>query len=384
MNMPVKKKKLAILGSTGSIGRQTLDVVRAYPDRFLVAALTAGQNLDLLTEQILEFKPAFISYTSRDKRLSVPVTCTFLQPEEIASLPEVDTVVVATAGISGLTPTLAAARASKTIALANKETLVMAGDFVKQAVAEGNAELLPLDSEHSAIWQCLQGETTFPTRLILTASGGPFCHYTANELERVTPAQALKHPSWKMGRKITIDSATLINKGFEVIEAHYLFDMPFENIDILVHPECIIHSMVEFADGAIKAQLGCPDMRIPIQYALSYPERLDSPEFPHLNFKSVRNLTFEEPDVQAFPGLEIAIEAGKKGGTYPAVLAGADEVAVALFLKGKIRFTDIPRLVEKTLSSHTATASPSLEEIIFAENWAQGKTAELAAGAKTC
>jgi 1-deoxy-D-xylulose-5-phosphate reductoisomerase len=187
-----------------------------------------------------------------------------------------------------------------------------------------------------------------------------------------------------MGRKITIDSATLINKGFEVIEAHHLFDMPFENIDILVHPECIIHSMVEFADGAIKAQLGCPDMRIPIQYALSYPERLDSPEFPHLNFKSVRNLTFEEPDVQAFPGLEIAIEAGKKGGTYPAVLAGADEVAVALFLKGKIRFTDIPRLVEKTLSSHTATASPSLEEIIFAENWARGKTAQLAAGAKTC
>lgn len=384
MNMPVKKKKLAILGSTGSIGRQTLDVVRAYPDRFQVAALTAGQNLDLLAEQILEFKPAFISYTNRDKRLSVPVTCTFLQPEEIASLPEVDTVVVASAGISGLAPTLAAARAGKTIALVNKETLVMAGEIVKQTVAEGDAELLPLDSEHSAIWQCLQGEETFPSRLVLTASGGPFRHYTLAELEKVTPEQALKHPSWHMGKKITIDSATLINKGLEVIEAHHLFDMPFENIDVLVHPECIIHSMVEFADGAIKAQLGCPDMRIPIQYALSYPERLGSAGFPHLDLKSINNLTFEAPDVQAFPGLRVAIEAGKKGGTYPAILVGADEAAVKLFLDGKIRFTDIPRLVEETLSSHTATASPSIEEIIFAENWARGKTAQLAAGAKTC
>ena len=380
-DMEIIKKKLAIFGSTGSIGRQTLDVVRAHPDRFEVTALSAGQNLSLLCKQIQEFKPEYISLTRRDDTLSIG-DAKFLEPEDIAALPEVDVVVVASAGVSGLVPTLTAAKAGKTIALANKETLVMAGELVTRAVAAGDAELLPVDSEHSAIWQCLQGEVTFPTHLILTASGGPFRHFTLAQLEKVTPEQALKHPSWQMGKKITIDSATLVNKGLEIIEAHHFFDMPFDSIIILVHPECIIHSMVEFPDGTVKAQLGCPDMRIPIQYALAYPERLDGTKFPRLDFNLITNLTFEEPDLVAFPGLKIAVEAGKKGGTYPAVLAGADEAAVSLFLERKIRFTDIPRLVEETLSIHTPTASPSLEEIIFAENWARSKTLQVASGAR--
>jgi 1-deoxy-D-xylulose-5-phosphate reductoisomerase len=379
--MEITKKKLAILGSTGSIGRQTLEVVRAHPDRFEVTALSAGQNLSLLSKQIQEFKPEFVSFARCDNKLAIG-DARFLEPEEIAALPEIDIVVVASAGVSGLVPTLTAAKAGKTIALANKETLVMAGELVTKAVAEGDAALLPVDSEHSAIWQCLQGEVTFPSRLILTASGGPFRHFTPEQLEKVTPEQALKHPSWRMGKKITVDSATLINKGLEIIEGHYFFDMPFNNINILVHPECIIHSMVEFPDGTIKAQLGCPDMRIPIQYALAYPERLDGTKFPRLDFNLITNLTFEEPDLVAFPGLKIAMEAGKKGGTYPAVLAGADEAAVSLFLERKISFTDIPHLVEETLSIHTPTASPSLEEIIFAENWARSKALQIAPGAR--
>ncbi len=378
--MENSKKRLAILGSTGSIGRQTLDVVRTHPDKFQVAALTAGQNLDLLAEQILEFKPDYISYTRRDKKLPPSVTCQFMEPEMIASLSDVEIVVVASAGISGFVPTVAAARAGKTIALANKETLVMAGEFVKQAANDGGADILPVDSEHSAIWQCLQGEETFPSRLILTASGGPFRRYTYEQMQNITPEEALKHPSWNMGKKITIDSATLINKGFEVIEAHHLFDMPFDKIDVLVHPECVVHSMVEFPDGALKAQLGAPDMRIPIQYALSYPERLESPVFPHLDFKTVKNLTFEEPDPESFPGLEIAINAGKQGGTYPAVLVGADEAAVSFFLEKKISFPGIPRLVRQTLESHKVIDSPSPSDILFAERWAREKVKQLISG----
>jgi len=380
--MEIIKKKLAIFGSTGSIGRQTLDVVRAHPDRFEVIALSAGQNLSLLSTQIQEFKPEYISYTRRDNNQPGKGN-KFLEPVEIAALPEVDIVVVASAGVSGLVPTLAAAKAGKTIALANKETLVMAGGLVTQSVADGEARLFPVDSEHSAIWQCLQGEETFPARLFLTASGGPFRHFTLEQLEKVTPEQALKHPTWQMGKKITIDSATLINKGLEIIEAHHFFDVPFENIEVVVHPECVIHSMVEFPDGTVKAQLGCPDMRIPIQYALSYPERLNSNQFPRLDLTRMVKLTFETPDESVFPGLKIAREAGEKGGTYPAVLVGADEAAVGLFLEHKISFNDIPRVIEETLSVHTPTASPpSLEEIIFAENWARSKALHVASGAR--
>jgi 1-deoxy-D-xylulose-5-phosphate reductoisomerase len=377
--MPADKKKIAILGSTGSIGRQTLDVVRAHPERFTISALTAGNNVALLAEQAREFRPEYVSYQNPDG-INILKAFKCAAPEEMAAMPEVDIVVVASAGPSGLVPTLAAARAGKTIALANKETLVMAGGLVTAAVAEGEATLLPLDSEHSAIWQCLQGEATFPARLILTASGGPFLGWSSEQLGKVTPAEALAHPSWRMGRKITIDSATLINKGLEVIEAHHLFDTPFENIDVVVHPECLVHSLVEFPDGTIKAQLGPPDMRLPIQFALSYPERLASPGFPRLDFKAVRKLIFKEPDYRVFPGLKMAIAAGEKGGTCPAVLVGADEAAVYLFLKGKIPFSGIAQLIEEVLAIHTPTASPSLEEIIFAENWARSKALQLAAG----
>lgn len=372
-------KRLAILGSTGSIGRQTIDVVRAFPDRFRIIGLAAGENIDLLQQQIAEFRPKFV-YCRNPEALQAGAGYQLLSIEEIARHPEVDTVVMATSGYAGLTPTLAAVRAGKDIALANKEALVAAGEIIMAEAKLYSARILPVDSEHSAIWQCLRGEETFPTRIILTASGGPFRHYTRDRLEKVTPARALKHPSWKMGRKITIDSATLVNKGLEVIEAHHLFDMPFENIVVVVHPECIVHSMVEFPDGVIKAQLGCPDMRIPIQFALSFPERLESPGFPRLDVKMVNGLTFETPDTEAFPGLTIAVEAGKKGGTYPAALVGADEAAVSLFLERKIRFTDIPHLIEEVLSRHTPTASPSLEEIIYAENWARSKAMQISTG----
>jgi 1-deoxy-D-xylulose-5-phosphate reductoisomerase len=377
--MTKEKKTIAILGATGSIGRQTLEVVRAHPDRFIIKALTAGYNVALLAEQAREFHPEYVS-CQNPEGIELPGNYRRATPEEIATLPGVDIVVVASAGITGLVPTMAAARTGKTIALANKETLVMAGELITAAVSAGCGTLVPLDSEHSAIWQCLQGEETFPSRLILTASGGPFLHGTSEKLEKVTPAEALAHPSWRMGRKITIDSATLVNKGMEVIEAHYLFDTPLENIDVVVHPECLIHSLVEFPDGTLKAQLGRPDMRLPIQFALAYPERLASPDFPRLDFKAIRKLTFEEPDYGVFPGLKIALAAGEKGGTYPAVLVGADETAVSLFLRGKIRFVDIPRMIEDVLARHTPTASPSLEEIVFAENWARSKALQWSGG----
>lgn len=287
--------------------------------------------------------------------------------EEMARLPEVDLVVVATSGNTGLSPTLAAISAGKTIALSNKEALVMAGELITREARKSKARILPVDSEHSAIWQCLNGEPQPPQKLILTASGGPFRHYSTAQLERVTPEQALNHPSWQMGKKITIDSATLMNKGLEVIEAHWLFKMPFEKIHVLIHPQSIIHSMVEFADGSVKAQMGCPDMRLPIQYALTYPDRLANPRLPGMKWEELSSLTFEKPDSSRFPCLEMAIDAGKRGGTYPAALCAADEAAVELFLARKIKFTDIPRLVERTLASHKSISHPTLEQILEAD-----------------
>jgi len=236
---------------------------------------------------------------------------------------------------------------------------------------------MPVDSEHSAIWQCLEGETQKAARLILTASGGPFLHYSSAQLTEVTPEQALKHPSWRMGRKVTVDSATLMNKGLEVIEAHWLFDMPFDNIKILIHPQSIIHSMVEFIDGSVKAQLSYPDMRLPIQYALSYPERLANHQLPRLDWEDIKDLTFESPDFDSFPSLKLAIEAGKKGGTYPAVLCATDEVAIELFLSGRIKFTDIARLVGQALEEHQAISHPTLEEIMAADIWTREKVRQL-------
>ena len=360
-------KRIAIFGSTGSIGQQVLDVVRALPDELEVVALTGNRNLKLLKRQIQEFQP---------KLLCPSVTPDVghggqLSAEDIASHPEVDLVVVATVGKAGLSPTLAALHAGKTVALASKEVLVMAGEIAIHEASLHQSRILPVDGEHSAIWQCLQGEEAKPHRLLLTASGGPFYHYSQADLAEATPEQALRHPVWKMGRKITIDSATLMNKGLEVIEAHWLFSFPFDSIEILIHPQSIVHSMVEFADGSLKAQLSCPDMRLPIQYALSYPQRWPNPELSRIDWTKINSLTFEPVDYDRFPCLRLAIDAGKSGGTYPAVLCAADEVAVELFLSRRIRFTGIAEIVQETLEQHRNISTPSLEDILAADNWAR-------------
>ena len=274
---------------------------------------------------------------------------------------------------AGLSPTLAAVRAGKNVALANKESLVTAGEIITSEAKLNGARILPIDSEHSAIWQCLAGETQKATRIILTASGGPFRRFSPAQLEKVTVEQALNHPSWQMGEKVTIDSATLMNKGLEVIEAHWLFDMPYDSIEVLIHPQSIIHSMVEFIDGSTKAQLSHPDMRLPIQYALSYPERLSNPQLPRLDWKRLDSLTFEPPDFDSFPCLKLAVEAGRRGGTYPAVLCAADEEAVDLFLSQRIKFTEIARLIESALEQHQAIARPTIEQILAADAWARQK-----------
>ncbi|HEY50199.1 MAG TPA: 1-deoxy-D-xylulose-5-phosphate reductoisomerase [Dehalococcoidia bacterium] len=369
-------KRVAVLGSTGSIGRQTVDVIRAMPQQFQVVGLAAGKNLELLAEQIKEFKPEFIGCPPEENDIDrlkdlVNIKNNLLSLDEIAASKKIDIVVIATSGKAGLGPTLAALRAGKNIALANKEALVSAGEIITEEASRSGARILPVDSEHSAIWQCLSGEHQEAARIILTASGGPFRQFSREQLEKVTVSQALQHPSWRMGKKVTVDSATLMNKGLEVIEAHWLFHMPYERIDVLVHPQSIIHSMVEFVDGSIKAQLSYPDMRLPIQYALSYPERLANPQLPRVDWGLVRSLEFELPDYVRFPCLRLAIEAGRRGGTYPAVLCAADEVAVELFLTGRIQFTDIAGAIERTLEQHRAISSPGLGEIEAADVWAR-------------
>lgn len=364
-------KRIAILGSTGSIGQQTLDVIGKFPDRFRVAALAGGDNSDLLARQVAQLRPQMVCSA---RALDLHSSAKSLSMEEIASHPDVDLVVVATSGKAGLAPTLAAIRAGKQIALANKEVLVLAGEIVTSEAKQYGAQILPIDSEHSAIWQCLHGEQSQPARIILTASGGPFYGHSPEQLAEVTPEEALRHPTWKMGRKVTIDSATLMNKGLEVIEAHWLFSIPLDHIEIIIHRQSIIHSLVEFADSSTKAQLSFPDMRLPIQYALSYPERLPNAHLPHLNLATVKTLTFEPANLDRFPCLRLALEAGKSGGTYPAVLSAADEIAVELFLTGKIRFTNIAELIARTIALHQSVANPSLEEILATDVWAR-KTA---------
>jgi 1-deoxy-D-xylulose-5-phosphate reductoisomerase len=372
--MVARVKRLAIMGSTGSIGRQTLEIVRAMPERFSVVALAAGKNIDLLSEQVSEFRPQFVNCAAGPGALA----CEFLLPESIVAHPDVDMVVMAISGTAGLNATLAAVKAGKAIALANKESLVAAGEIITSEAAKSGAVILPVDSEHSAIWQCLNGEGQKARRIILTASGGPFRDYSKKQMASVTVAQALRHPSWQMGPKVTIDSATLMNKGLEVIEARWLFDVAIDSVTVLVHPQSIVHSLVEFPDGSVKAQLSCPDMRLPIQYALAYPERLDNPGLPRLDWDRLRELTFAPPDFTRFPCLRLAVEAGREGGTYPAVLCAADEAAVGLFLAGRLKFTAIARLVEKTLQSHQQTSHPSLEEIMAAEKWGRDKVLALA------
>ena len=372
-------KRLAVLGSTGSIGQQTLDIVRAFSERFEIIGLAAGGNLDLLLQQVKEFKPNFV-YHLGGQNQSLSEDCRYISMEEMTALPEVDIVVIATSGSSGLSPTLAAIRSGKDIALSNKESLVTAGEIIMKEAGANGARILPVDSEHSAIWQCLEGEATPASRIILTASGGPFLNYSTAKLADVTAEQALQHPSWQMGKKVTIDSATLMNKGLEVIEAYWLFSMPFENISVLVHPHSIIHSIVEFSDGSAKAQLSCPDMHLPIQYALTYPERLPNPSLPKIDWSLISHLDFREPDLITFPCLNLAIEAGKKGGTYPAVLCAADEVAVELFLSRRIKFLDIPALIQQVLDKHQPIAHPAIEEITAADTWAKEKARELTSG----
>jgi len=384
--MAYQAKKIAVLGSTGSIGRQTLDVIRSLPDYCRVVGLAAGNNLELLAEQIAEFRPAFFNCImpvggekSTFRRFKA-LGGAYLSPEQMAVQPDVDIVVIAFPGAAGRDAALAAAGAGKRIALANKESLVAAGALITAAAAESKAEILPVDSEHSAIWQCLAGEKRPPRRIILTASGGPFRNLPLERMRDITPEQALAHPSWKMGKKVTVDSATLMNKGLEVIEARWLFDVPVENIDVIIHPQSIVHSLVEFIDGSVKAQLGVPDMRLPIQYALTYPDRLENPALPRLDWHGISSLVFEQLDTGKFPCLRLAVEAGKQGGTCPAVLSAADEIAVELFLGGRIAFTDIPRLVEQTMEKHVNKAHPAIDDIRLADRWARNFVMETVEG----
>lgn len=368
-----ERRHIAILGSTGSIGTQTLQVIEANPDRFCVEVLTANNNVDLLIEQALKFRPDCVVIANEEK---YPLLRDALQHEDIkvyagadaiaqvVTLAGVELVVTAMVGYSGLIPTVEAIKAGKNIALANKETLVVAGELINRLVEEHKVAILPVDSEHSAIFQCLMGEgRSRVEKLILTASGGPFRGKDRAFLEKVTPADALKHPNWNMGAKVTIDSASMMNKGFEVIEAKWLFGMKPEQIDVVVHPQSIVHSMVQYTDGCIKAQLGVPDMRLPIQYALTFPERIAA-DFGRVNFGLCHELTFEAPDRRTFRNLELAYQAMNRGGNMPCILNAANEVAVDAFLHGKCSFTAMSDLIEATLSEVTFIARPTMSDYI--------------------
>ena len=360
MNQP--QKNIAVLGSTGSIGTQTLDVIRRNPDRFRVTGLAAGRNSSAFRAQVAEFLPA------------LSATGDSATPEGLAYMARgssVDVVVVAIPGLAALAPALAAVEAGKTVALASKEVLVVAGELVMSEVARTGAALLPVDSEHSALWQCLTGEPSDSvSRLILTASGGPFFARSDEELESVTPEEALAHPTWRMGPKVTIDSATLMNKAFEVMEARWLYDVDYDHIDVMIHRQSIVHSMVEFMNGTLKAQLSMPDMRLPIQYALAYPERIERPsDWREMDYSI--DQTFEALDRDRFPCFWLAIQAARSGKTYPAVLNAADEIAVELFLSGAIPFNSIPSLITDALDAHTPVNQPTLDDLLAADTWAR-------------
>lgn len=371
-------KKIAILGSTGSIGTQTLDVVREHSDELQVVALAAGSNKERLKEQIKEFHPKLISLSDEKKAQElkeelageqVEVVCGMEGLIEVAGADSADVVVTAVVGMMGILPTMEAIKKGKDIALANKETLVTAGHLIIPMAKEYGVSILPVDSEHSAIFQSLQGEPKAALdKILLTASGGPFRGKSAEFLETVTLEDALNHPNWSMGPKITIDSSTMVNKGLEVMEAKWLFGVDYSQIEVVIQPQSIIHSMVQYVDGAIIAQLGTPDMRVPIEYALFYPERR-SLSGDRLDFSKLSQITFEKPDYKVFRGLSLAIEAGKTGGTMPTVFNAANERAVAKFLKGEIKYTDIVRSIEKCMDAHKVSAHPDLEEILATEQW---------------
>jgi 1-deoxy-D-xylulose-5-phosphate reductoisomerase len=377
-------KRLAILGSTGSIGVSTLEIVAEHPGRFQVVALTAGRNLALLEEQIARFSPGMVAVPDRENARLLKERIGGNGPEILygnkgliscAAGAPAEMVVSAIVGAAGLEPTLAAIEAGRDIALANKETLVIAGELVMSAVAKSGCRLFPVDSEHSAIYQSLEGHRREDVRrLILTASGGPFRNWSIDELCAVTPKDALAHPNWNMGRKITIDSATMMNKGLEVIEAHWLFELSIDKIAVHIHPESIVHSMVEYVDGAVMAQLGIPDMTTPIAYALSYPERLPL-DLPPLDLCRLGKLHFSSPDRKCFPCLDLAYDAIRRGGTTPAVLNAANEIAVEAFLHEKVGFLDIPRIIAMVIEGYSCTTAGGLDDILAADAWAR-QTAE--------
>ena len=380
-------KRIAVLGSTGSIGRQTLEIAESFPGEIEVVGLAAGRNWRLLVEQVKKFRPAVVAVAGEEEAfqlrnaLGAGFDVEIYSGDEglstLAGLSEADTVVTAVTGTVGLSPTVTAIKAGKNIALANKETLVAAGELVMLLAEKYGVNILPVDSEHSAIWQCLNGEKrTFLKKIILTASGGPFREKSLSELGEVTVEMALAHPNWSMGKKITVDSATLMNKGLEVIEAHWLYTVPYGDIQVVIHPQSIIHSMVEFKDGSVIAQLGLPDMRLPIQYALSYPDRWLN-DLPRLDFAEQSRLTFEPPDFERFPCLKLAFDAGKEGGTMPAVLNAANETAVDAFLERRLVYKDIAGLVAKVMDLHQVIKSPDLETVLHVDRWARNEAARL-------
>lgn len=377
-------KAITLLGSTGSIGTQTLDIVAQHPDQFRVVGLAAGNNVEMLIQQIRKFRPSIAAICAPEKLpilqdgiKDLDYKPILLAGEagiiEVAAYGDSESVVTGIVGCAGLLPTIAAIKAGKNIALANKETLIAGGPVVLPLIKEHNVKLLPADSEHSAIFQCLQGVPEGGLRkIILTASGGAFRDWAVSDLASVTVADALKHPNWSMGRKITVDSATLMNKGLEVIEAHFLFGMDYDNIEIVIHPQSIIHSLIELQDTSVLAQLGWADMRLPLLYAMSYPERIFT-DWERLDLVKAGNLTFREPDHQKYPCMNLAYAVGRAGGSMPAVLNAANEQAVALFLDEKIKFLDIFRCIEMTCARHTSDncSNPSLEDIISADKWAR-------------
>lgn len=368
---------IALLGSTGSIGRQTLEVIARHPDRFRIVALAARSQIALLEEQATRYRPEIVV---ADGAPVIAGKSALPTPEGLIDAvlhPDVDIVVAATSGHDGIRATFAAIKAGKTIALSNKETIVCAGELVMAAARRHGAQIRPVDHEHSAIWQCLDGARPEEvSRLIITATGGPFRTTPASDFASVTPDQALAHPTWRMGPKITIDSATLMNKGLEVLEARWLFDVPFSRIDVAVHPEAVIHSMVEFRDASIMAQLGVADMRLAIQHALTYPERAESLA-QRLDVVRMGPLTFAPPDLERFPALGLARQAGERGQTYPTVLSAADEVLVNAFLQGRIRFTDIPLIVDMVLQRHDPQPVTELEVVFAADRWARDETVRI-------
>ncbi len=376
-------KEIAILGATGSIGLTALKVIRTNPEKYRVIALSAGRNVDLLLEQVKEFRPLAVGFLQEEDVSGLGtafadqgVTKVFKGPRglvDLVRMPEVDTVISAVTGAAGLIPTYEAIKAGKHVALANKETMVLAGPLIKTEAEKQGVSVLPVDSEHSAILQCLQGHRREDlSRVMLTASGGPFRGLSLDQMREVTPAQALKHPNWSMGQKISVDSATLMNKGLETIEAKWFFDLEWDQIGILIHPESIVHSMVVYRDGSIIAQMGVPDMLIPIAYALSFPSH-EKNDLPPLELEKIKALTFQKPDLKKFPCLRLALDAANAGGTMPVVLNGANEVAVESFLAGRIGFLQIPALIEEALQGHEPQPIDSVETIMDADRWARDR-----------